>query len=54
MHFVEAKGILMDIFRRRCIENGIIYDANECFQYLHAFPEKYEQMSFVENLLQDS
>ena len=42
---------LMDIFRRRCIENGIIYDANECFHYLHTFTEKYEQISFVDNLL---
>ena len=42
--------LLMDIFRKRCSENGIIYDVNECFQYLHVFPEKYVQMSFVDNL----
>ena len=42
--------LLMDIFRKRCAENGIIYDVNECFQYLHVFPEKYVQMSFVDNL----
>lgn len=42
--------MLMEIFRKKCAENGIISDANECFQYLHAFPEKYMQMSFVDNL----
>ena len=36
---------LMGIFRRRCREHGIISDVNECFSYLHEFPEKYEQLS---------
>ena len=36
---------LMGIFRRRCREHGIISDINECFSYLHEFPEKYEQLS---------
>ena len=36
---------LMGIFRRRCKEHGIISDVNECFSYLHEFPEKYEQLS---------
>lgn len=36
---------LMGIFRRRCREHGIISNVNECFSYLHEFPEKYEQLS---------
>ena len=36
---------LMKIFRARCCEHGIISDVNECFAYLHEFPEKYEQLS---------
>ena len=35
---------LMDMFRKRCAENGIIYDPNECFRYLHELPDKYVQM----------
>lgn len=35
---------LMKIFRDKCRENGIVYQADECFQYLHEFPEKYEQL----------
>ena len=37
---------LMEIFKRRCKENGIICDVNDCFSYLHEFPQKYEQVSF--------
>ena len=40
----DRKVELMDIFRARCKENNIMYDVNECFAYLHEFPEKYEQM----------
>ncbi len=36
---------LMGIFRKRCREHGIISNVNECFSYLHEFPEKYEQLS---------
>lgn len=36
---------LMGIFRSRCTEHGVICDVNECFSYLHEFPEKYEQIS---------
>ena len=35
---------LMDMFRKRCAENGIIYDPNECFRYLYELPDKYVQM----------
>ena len=36
---------LMTIFRNMCKANGILYSPDECFAYLHVFPEKYEQMS---------
>lgn len=37
---------LMELFYRRCGENGIMSNVEECFQYLHEFPERYEQLSF--------
>ncbi|MDY2937753.1 MAG: radical SAM protein [Fusicatenibacter sp.] len=39
---------LWKIFQKTCKENGIMYRAEECFQYLHEFPEKYEQMSMFD------
>ena len=36
---------LMEIFESICRQNGLLYRVEECFQYLHEFPEKYEQMS---------
>lgn len=36
---------LMGLFRRKCKENGIVYDADKCFRYLHELPEKYDQLS---------
>ena len=36
---------LMNNLRRRCNESKIICDMEKCFDYLHEFPEKYEQMS---------
>lgn len=36
---------LMKIFRSTCKKHGIMHTINECFSYLHAFPERYEQMS---------
>lgn len=36
---------LMDLLKTRCEENGIVCGVKECFDYLHEFPEKYEQMS---------
>lgn len=41
----DKNNELMGIFRKRCREHGIICDVNECFSYLHEFPEKYEQLS---------
>ena len=39
---------LMDIFRRICAENGILSTPDDCFRFLHEFPEKYEQMSIFD------
>lgn len=36
---------LMHLLKTKCKEHGIICDVKECFDYLRAFPEKYEQMS---------
>ncbi|MGN0631805.1 MAG: SPL family radical SAM protein [Ruminococcus sp.] len=36
---------LMDIFKSRCIKNGIMYNIDECFSYLRELPEPFEQMS---------
>lgn len=38
---------LMKIFKDRCKRNGIVYDADKCFEYLHEFPEKYTQMTLL-------
>lgn len=36
---------LLGIFKEVCVKNGMMYQIKECFQYLHEFPQKYEQMS---------
>lgn len=36
---------MMKIFKDTCRKNGIICSADKCFEYLHKFPEKYEQMT---------
>lgn len=36
---------LMELFCRKCKENGIVCDVDECFRYLHELPEKYDQLS---------
>ena len=36
---------LMKIFRDTCRKNNIVYDIHKCFEYLHEFPEQYEQMT---------
>ncbi|MBP5383622.1 MAG: radical SAM protein [Lachnospiraceae bacterium] len=38
---------LMAMFRETCREHGILYRPEECFDYLFAFPELYEQMSLM-------
>lgn len=47
----DKNGELTGLFRRRCKENGIVCDAEQCFRYLHELPEKYEQLS-LENMMQ--
>lgn len=39
---------LLEIFKEVCVKNGMIYQIKECFQYLHEFPQKYEQMSLFD------
>ena len=39
---------LTDLFRTFCREHGILYRPEECFAYMHAFPERFEQMTFLE------
>ena len=41
----DRNGELMDLFKEKCTEYGIVYDINECFRFLREFPEKYEQMT---------
>ena len=39
---------LMDLFRTFCRDHGIMYRPEECFDYLHEFPDRYRQMTFLE------
>ncbi len=41
----ENQRELMKIFRETCQKHGIVHDVDACFQYLHEFPEKYEQLT---------
>ncbi|MBO5347817.1 MAG: radical SAM protein [Lachnospiraceae bacterium] len=41
----DRNGELMDLFKGKCTEYGIVYDINACFRFLREFPEKYEQMT---------
>ena len=41
----EKNRELMKLFYEKCSENGIVCDKDACFQYLHEFPEKYEQLT---------
>lgn len=41
----ERNDELMKVFRETCHKHGILCEVDECFGYLHEFPEKYEQMS---------
>ena len=40
----DRNAELMQLLEMRCKEHGILYRPNDCFAYLHEFPEKYEQM----------
>jgi len=41
----EKNNELMKLFINKCKENSIVYNTDECFRYLHEFPERYEQLS---------
>lgn len=41
----ENQRELMKIFRETCQKHGIVHDVDACFQYLHEYPEKYEQLT---------
>ena len=36
---------LMELFQETCMRNNMLYRPEDCFAFLHEFPEKYEQMS---------
>ena len=36
---------LMALFHDTCAAHGILHTSEDCFEYLSAFPEKYEQTS---------
>ncbi len=44
---IDKNEELKDIFKKTCIENGIIYKTNEIFSYLNEFPTNnyFEQLS---------
>ena len=39
---------LMDLFRSFCRDRGILYRPEGCFDYMHSLPERFRQMSFLE------
>ena len=39
---------LMNLFTAFCRDHGILYKPEECFDYMHQFPEKYQQMTLWE------
>lgn len=41
----DRNAELMKLFRDTCEDHGIVHDVDACFQYLHEFPEKYEQLT---------
>lgn len=41
----DRSAELMALFRDTCQKHGILHDPDECFRYLHEFPEPYEQLS---------
>lgn len=44
----DRNAELMKLFHERCERNNIMHDVNECFQYLHEYPEKYRQSSLFD------
>ena len=44
----DRNAELMKLFHEKCERNNIMHDVNECFQYLHEYPEKYRQSSLFD------
>lgn len=41
-------GKLLELLHRICRKNNMMYRPEECFAWMRAFPEKYEQMSLAD------
>ena len=41
-------GQLMDLFESFCREHSILYRPEDCFSYLNVFPDRYQQINFLE------
>ena len=41
----DRSAELLTLFHDTCQKHGIMHDPDECFRYLHEFPEPYEQLS---------
>ena len=39
---------LIRLLQRTCKNNGMLYKPDDCFQYINAFPEQYEQMNLFD------
>lgn len=39
---------LLRVFRKICKDNGMLSDPDECFRFMHEFPEKYPQLSIFD------
>ena len=39
---------LMNLFRSFCRKHGILYRPEECFDYMHRLPERFRQMSLLD------
>ena len=39
---------LMKLFEDFCRAHSMLYRPEECFSYMSAFPEKFQQISFLE------
>ena len=39
---------LMGLFRSFCRDHGILYRPEDCFDYLNRFPDRFEQISFLD------
>ncbi len=40
----DKSAELLTLFHDTCQKHGILHNPDECFDYLHAFPEPYEQL----------